>query len=88
MIALLDPTVESERIFAFAGKFNWTDITGILRELRPENKMIPNPPENEGRDLSDVVPSSKARAMLQNFFGRCDWVGLKESLATGIEGRW
>lgn len=88
VIALLDPAVESERIFAFAEKFNWTDIVGILRELRPENKLIPDPPENEGRDLSELVLAPKAERMIQNFFGRSGWVGLKESVAAGIEGRW
>ncbi|KAH8693804.1 hypothetical protein BGW36DRAFT_383771 [Talaromyces proteolyticus] len=88
VIALLDPTVESERIFAFAEKFNWNDIVRILKELRPDNRSIPDPPGNEGRDLSEIVLAPKAEKMIQTFFGRRGWVGLKESLAAGIEGRW
>ncbi|KAL4885400.1 hypothetical protein BJY04DRAFT_205231 [Aspergillus karnatakaensis] len=59
VIALLHPTVKDERIFAFASP-----------KLRHENNRIPNPPENEGHDLSDVVPNG--------------WKGLEESLADGI----
>ena len=32
--ALLDATVQSERIFAFAEKFNWNVLVLILRKLR------------------------------------------------------
>ncbi|KAI9698119.1 MAG: hypothetical protein M1836_004121 [Candelina mexicana] len=88
VIALLDPDVRSERIFAFAGKFNWTDIIGILRKLRPDNKLLPEPPANEGRDLSDVVLAPRAEQLLKNFFARSSWVGLEQSLADGIEGRY
>ena len=83
--ALLDPAVESERIFALAAPFNWTDIIDILRKLRPENKQIPDPPDNEGRDLSEIVPRKRAEQLLQTNFGRPGWTSLQESIATGIE---
>ncbi|KAL4876915.1 hypothetical protein BJY04DRAFT_231200 [Aspergillus karnatakaensis] len=88
VIALLNPSVINKRIWAFAGKFNWTDIITTLQELRPDNKLLLPCPKNEGRDLSDVVGSAEAEAMIKEFFGRSGWVGLKETLADGIEGRW
>src|SRR5437763_255698 len=35
VIALLDPDVQSERIFAAARPFTWTEVLHILRTLRP-----------------------------------------------------
>lgn len=84
VIALLDPAVKSERIFAFAAPENWTDIIGILRKLRPQ-KHLPDPPENEGRDLSDIRPSKRAEQLLHEFFGQPGWTSLEESLAIGIK---
>ncbi|RAL15804.1 NAD(P)-binding protein [Aspergillus homomorphus CBS 101889] len=85
VIALLCPSVKGERIFAFASEFNWTDVVDILRKLRPENALIPDPPANEGRDLSDIVLSRRARQLLHEFYGQPDWVSLEETIAAGIE---
>ncbi|KAH8799742.1 hypothetical protein F5884DRAFT_847965 [Xylogone sp. PMI_703] len=86
VIGLLSPDVKSERIFAFAKPHNWTDIINILRKLRPENKLIPDPPPNEGRDLTEVLPSQRAEQLLRDFFQRPGWTSLEDSLAAGIEG--
>jgi hypothetical protein len=53
--ALLDPKLESERIFAMAAPFNWTDVVEIMRKLQPDNDKIPDPPANEGRNLHRFV---------------------------------
>lgn len=84
-VALLDPDVKSERIFAFAAPWTWTEIIGIFRKLRPSNNKIPDPPANELADLSKIVPAKKAEQLLKSFFGRPGWVGLEESLKAGIE---
>lgn len=88
VIALLGPSVVGKRIWAFAHPFNWTDVITILRELRPENKLLPECPENEGRDLSQIVDAVEAEEMIKEFFGKPGWTPLKESLAAGLEGRW
>lgn len=88
VVALLDPDVKSERIFAFASPFNWTDIVGIFRKLRLDNELLPDPPANEGRDLSEIVLAPRAEQLLKSFFGCAGWVGLQQSLADGIEGRY
>jgi hypothetical protein len=82
-LGLLDPTVRDERLFAFAGQFNWTDVIGIFHKLRP-NRQLPDPPKDEGRDLSDVKPSKRAEDLIKEFFGRPGWVSLEDSLAQGI----
>lgn len=83
--ALLDSDIKHERIFAFAQPQNWTDVIGILRKLRPSNTSIPDPPENEGRDLTEVSLSKRAEQLLQDFFGQAGWTSLEDSLANGID---
>ncbi|KAH8900824.1 NAD(P)-binding protein [Thozetella sp. PMI_491] len=82
--ALLSGAVKNERIFAFAGEYNWTDALSILRKLRP-GATLPSPPENEGRDLSVIVPKDRAEQLLREFSGQAGWKGLEESLTEGIE---
>ncbi|KAK4139575.1 cinnamoyl-CoA reductase [Dichotomopilus funicola] len=83
-IALLAPAIHDERIFSFAGPFNWTEVLAILHKLRPE-AQLPDAPENEGRDLSDIKPAKRAAALLKEYFGRDDWTSMEEALAEGIE---
>lgn len=83
VLALLDPDVQSERIFACAEPFTWTQIYQTFKELRPENDKIPNPPENEGPTLLRVKPSSRAEQLLKKFYGH-GWTSLKDNLADGI----
>lgn len=82
--ALLDPSVHHERIFAFAGDFNWTDVVGILRKLRP-NQTFSDPPVDEGRDYTVVAGQQRAEALLKTVFGQDRWIGLEQCLADGIE---
>ncbi|KAH0843828.1 Aldehyde reductase 2 [Fonsecaea pedrosoi] len=82
--ALLDPSVNCQRLFPFATPFNWTDIIGLLRRLRPENDRIPPPPPNEGRDTMEIKLRGKAEELIQSFFGVDGYVGLEESVAAGL----
>jgi hypothetical protein len=85
--ALLDPEVKSERLFAFAKEFNWNDIVTIMRRLRPENKLIPDAPREESRDLTDVKDlQDRALKILRSTFGKQAWTSLEESIAQGLEG--
>lgn len=86
VIGLLDETVKSERIFAFAEQANWTDTVTMLRELRPNNEHIPDPPENELRDRTEVLPRGRAEALLHGFYGLSGFTSVKDSLEKGIEG--
>ncbi|KAI8166748.1 Aldehyde reductase 2 [Colletotrichum sp. SAR 10_70] len=84
-IALLGDDVESQRIFGFAEEVNRSDVFKTLRALRPDNENIPEPDENEGHDLTEVVPAKKAEQLLKDYYGR-GWAGYKESLEAGIKG--
>ncbi|GMG27688.1 unnamed protein product [Aspergillus oryzae] len=84
VVGLLHPEVKSERLFAFASTFTWKEFVGILRKLRPGHTGIPSPPENELRDLSEIVPARRAKNLLQALFGGSGWVGLEESIRAGI----
>ncbi|RAQ41226.1 cinnamoyl-CoA reductase [Aspergillus flavus] len=85
VVGLLHPEVKSERLFAFASTFTWKEFVGILRKLRPGHTGIPSPPENELRDLSEIVPARRAKNLLQALFGGSGWVGLEESIRAGID---
>lgn len=84
VVGLLHPDVKSERLFAFASAFTWNELVGILQKLRPGNAGIPSPPEDELRDLSDIVPARRAEELIKSFFGRAGWVELEESVRAGI----
>ncbi|KAH8432832.1 uncharacterized protein LDX57_010461 [Aspergillus melleus] len=86
VVALLNPDVKGERIFAFAAPFTWIEIIGILRKLRPDNTLIPDAREDEGEDISDVVLAPRAEQLLRDFFDRPGWVGLEQSIEEGLEG--
>lgn len=85
VIALLDSDVQNERIFGCAAPYNYTDVIAILRKLRPKNKKIPDPPVNEGRDLSDMQGSRRSEELIKKFFGRPGFTSMENSLAEGIE---
>lgn len=84
-IALLDPSVKSERIFGLAAPLIWKEVIDHLRELRPaaSDKLVKNPPgAREG--YVDIVAPTRSKELLNSFFGQADWTTLKESLYAGI----
>jgi hypothetical protein len=83
--ALLDTSIKDERIFGFVHEYNWTDIIALLKALRPDNKLIPDPPANEWRDRSLVKSKVRAEQILHFFSGRA-WTGFNASVEAGIEG--
>ncbi|RAL10243.1 putative aldehyde reductase [Aspergillus homomorphus CBS 101889] len=85
VVGLLDPNVQSERLFACAAPFAWADVVQILRELQPQNTQIPDA-LGEVQEKFHVVASARAEQLLRAFYGKDRWTPLKESLAKGIEG--
>ena len=85
MVALLDPNTVSRRLFGFAAPINITDIISVVRKLQPNNTLIPEPPVDEGRDLSEVIPAKEAEKLLREFCGRKGWTSLEDSIAQGLE---
>jgi hypothetical protein len=84
--AALDPTVKSERIFAFGHPFNWTKITAILKELHPEATSIPEPPKDELEDLSKI-PNERGAELLRKWYGQDGWKSLKQTIVENLEGQ-
>lgn len=58
----------------------------LLRKLRPDNKNIPEPPPNEGRDTMEVKHREEAEDLIKSFFGVPCYAGLEESVAAGLAG--
>lgn len=85
-VALLAEPVKSKRIFGAASAVNVSDFIDVLRELRPDNKLIPEKKAGDGRDLSEVSPAAEAEKLLQTYFGQEGWTPFKESVAAGIQG--
>lgn len=86
VIGLLDPNVQSERIFAFTEQQHWADTIAILRDLRPDNKDIPDAPLDIPRDRTTIHPRGRAESLLRGFYGRSGFTPIKESISRGIEG--
>ncbi|CAG8019977.1 unnamed protein product [Penicillium olsonii] len=80
--ALLDPKIQSERIFGTAAKFRWTDVIAIMRRLRPNNADIPDAP-NDYQCPFDYVGAQRAQQILLDFYGS-GWVTLEDSLERAI----
>ncbi|KAJ5926150.1 hypothetical protein N7516_007923 [Penicillium verrucosum] len=82
---LLDANTVSRRLFGFAAPVNLTDLISVVRKLRPNNTLIPEPPVDDGHDLSEVIPAKEAERLLREFCGREGWTSLEESIAQGLE---
>jgi hypothetical protein len=65
--ALLGSKIQSERISATAGEFNWADVIAIMRKLRPNNAKFPDALNND-RCLLDYVLSTRVEQTLLGFF--------------------
>ena len=81
--ALLNPSITSERILAFAYPYNWNDILSILRTLFPHRKL-PADIADAPRDLSKL-DNSRGAEMLKAF-GRPGFTGLEESIKENAKG--
>lgn len=80
--AVLDH-VKDQRVFAFAGRFNWDQILDILRKHYPEKTF----PENfsDGEDANEIEPRDKAEQLLKDL-GRPGWNSLEDSVIATVEG--
>ncbi|KAL2110331.1 hypothetical protein VUR80DRAFT_1336 [Thermomyces stellatus] len=80
-VALLtDESVDGRRVFAFAERYSWHQILGIMRGLFPKREFVEL--EDLGVDLADV-PSRFAEELLGRM-GRTAWVGLEESVRDNL----
>jgi len=80
--ALIDPSVNAERLFAYAEPYNWNDVLGLFRKAFPEREFVKDF-EGLGRDLT-VAPSGSAEKSLK-VFGQDGWTGLEESVLETVK---
>lgn len=85
--AVLDGDLKNERVFAFAGPFNWTDLVDAVVKCRPnaKEKLAKLRNENEDRDLSKV-PNELGAELLRKWFGQDGYTSLEESAKANLEG--
>lgn len=76
--ALINPSVKSERIFAYSEPYNWSAILDILRKAYPEHLWPENIPE-EPRNLSTIEKRERSVELLKDL-GRDGYVSLEESI--------
>ncbi|KAK8117879.1 NAD-P-binding protein [Apiospora kogelbergensis] len=81
--ALLHPDFKGERVFGYAHRKTWTDWIQRLRAMYPEHKF-PDPPENEGQDLSNVIGRPRAESLLK-WLGQPGWRPMEESMKEAFD---
>ncbi|KAF2430771.1 NAD(P)-binding protein [Tothia fuscella] len=67
--AVLDGSLENDRIFAFNVAFNWTDIVNAIKEVRPAAVGVAIPQKDEPRDLSEV-PNEQGAKLLREWYAQ------------------
>ncbi|KAF3386219.1 hypothetical protein F1880_000860 [Penicillium rolfsii] len=82
--ALLHPDIRSERIFAMAAPFNWTEVVELIRKIQPNNHKILNPPADEGHCLHEFVEPGRGEKLLREFCGQPGWTSLEDCLVAGL----
>ncbi|KFX88787.1 hypothetical protein V490_07397 [Pseudogymnoascus sp. VKM F-3557] len=82
-IALLDPSVQHERLLGLAVPYTWKEVIDTLRELRPSSeKLVRNvPAAREG--YVQLLPINRSEELLRSFFGQSSWTNLRDSLNAG-----
>ncbi|WAO95968.1 Aldehyde reductase [Fusarium falciforme] len=83
IIALANPAVQGERIFAIAGPVNHNDIIKILRKNYPQRQWE-DFPDNE-QDLSVIEPMKRAEELLQEAY-EMGFISLEESVKANAAG--
>jgi hypothetical protein len=84
LIALINPDVKSERVFAYAEPWNWNQMLAIFRKNFPDKKFHDDFP-GIGKDITTIAQRDRAVGLLKEF-GRDGFTGLEESLLRNVEG--
>lgn len=74
--------VHDERIFGFAGRFNWADVSDILRRQNPEKTFAEK--VAGGRDYHVIKPQARAEQLLRAM-GQDVWTSLEQSIWQNTE---
>jgi len=82
--AVLDESLNNERIFAFAGPFNWNQAIDAIKKVRPDCKADLKKDENEPRDLSKV-PNELGAKLLKKWFGQDGYKSWDQTVKENLE---
>ncbi|KAM0244213.1 hypothetical protein ACHAP5_006425 [Fusarium lateritium] len=74
--------LKDQRIFGFAGRFNWDEILGIMRKHYPDREFPDN--FSGGRDANEIKPAEKAEQLLKDM-GRPGWTSLEDSIVANVD---
>ncbi|KAI8296348.1 Aldehyde reductase 2 [Colletotrichum sp. SAR11_240] len=77
--ALLFPDVQSERLIAYAGRFNINDILGVFRETQP-GRSFPADLPDLGVDVGKIA-NERATELMKKLRGGEGWTSLKDCIA-------
>jgi len=80
--ALILPGIDRERIFGFAGKYNWNTIMDIMRKLHPEKADFVEVGEL-GWDHSEVENVQRGEEILK-LLGHKGWTTLEETVQANV----
>jgi hypothetical protein len=84
--AVLDKSLQNERIFAYGGPLNEKKAIEAVKKARPdvdELKLKPNP--DERRDLTKV-PNEVGAKLLKEWYGQDGYKSLEQSFKENLEG--
>ena len=82
LVAMVNPKVQHERIFAFAAPYNFNDILGILRKQYPQ-RNFPQDITGLESDLSIIEPAEEAERLLKEIKGS-GWTSLAEAVKENV----
>ena len=85
MAALLDPSVENARLYAWSDTFNFNDILAILARLYPKKGFIADL-KDEPR-LSGTVDDQQSKDLLRNWCGRDGFLDLETGIKDMLQGK-
>ncbi|KAK1725560.1 aldehyde reductase II [Colletotrichum acutatum] len=77
--ALLLPDVQSERLIAYADKFNINDLLAVFRQIQPNRTFpddLPDLPSDKG-----TIANERATQLMERLQGAKGWISLKDCLA-------
>lgn len=85
--AVLDESLQNERIFAFAAPFNANDTIDAIKRVVPSTVDTSNLKKdpNEPSDLSKV-PNELGASLLKKWFGQDGYKSLDQSVKENLQG--
>ena len=82
LAGLIDPTVSSERIFAYTEPYTWNQVLGLFRKLYPDRKFVEDIPD-QGVDASTVA--NERTVEILKHMGKDGLTSLEESIQWTVE---